>query len=143
MDEAIEASPFTFVTRLPEQAWVCADGDRLYRVFQNLYTNALAYSLPGSRVYTQMECDEGQVLVSVKNVARDPIDPAAAQHLLERFVRGDSARSGEGSGLGLSIAKSFAEVCGGSFSISAEADLFCARVSFPLCLPPAASEEGC
>lgn len=138
MDEAIEASPLTFVTHLPEQAWICADGDRLYRVFQNLYTNALAYSLPGSRVYTQMERGESRVSISIKNVTRDPIAPENAEHLLERFVRGDSARSGEGSGLGLSIAKSFAEACGGRLSVHAVADLFCVLVEFPLCPPPAA-----
>ena len=137
MDEAIEVSPLTFVTHLPEQAWICADGDRLYRVFQNLYTNALAYSLPGSRVYTQMERGESRVSISIKNVTRDPIAPEDAEHLLERFVRGDSARSGEGSGLGLSIAKSFAEACGGRFSVHAVADLFCVLVEFPLCPPPA------
>ena len=137
MDEAIETSPLTFVTHLPEQAWICADGDRLYRVFQNLYTNALAYSLPGSRVYTQMERGESRVSISIKNVTRDPIAPEDAEHLLERFVRGDSARSGEGSGLGLSIAKSFAEACGGRFSVHAVADLFCVLVEFPLCPPPA------
>lgn len=137
MDEAIEASPLTFVTHLPEQAWICADGDRLYRVFQNLYANALAYSLPGSRVYTQMERGESRVSISIKNVTRDPIAPEDAEHLLERFVRGDSARSGEGSGLGLSIAKSFAEACGGRFSVHAVADLFCVLVEFPLCPPPA------
>lgn len=138
MDEAIEASPLSFVTQLPEQAWIFADGDRLYRVFQNLYTNALAYSLPGSRVYTQMERGESRVSISIKNVTRDPIAPEDAEHLLERFVRGDSARSGEGSGLGLSIAKSFAEACGGRLSVHAVADLFCVLVEFPLCPPPAA-----
>lgn len=137
MDEAIETSPLTFVTNLPEQAWICADGDRLYRVFQNLYANALAYSLPGSRVYTQMERGESRVSISIKNVTRDPIAPEDAEHLLERFVRGDSARSGEGSGLGLSIAKSFAEACGGRFSVHAVADLFCVLVEFLLCPPPA------
>ena len=136
MDEAIEASPLSFVTQLPEQAWICADGDRLYRVFQNLYTNALAYSLPGSRVYTQMERGESQASISIKNVTRDPIAPQDAAHLLERFVRGDSARSSEGSGLGLSIAKSFTEVCGGRFSVHTVADLFCVLVEFPLCPEP-------
>ena len=87
MDEAIETSPFTFVTHLPEQAWICADGDRLYRVFQNLYANALAYSLPGSRVYTQMERDESRVSISIKNVTRDPIAPEDAEHLLERCTQ--------------------------------------------------------
>lgn len=142
MDESIEASPLTFVTQLPAQVWINADGDRLYRVFQNLYTNALAYSLPGSRVYTQMECGETRVSVSIKNVAKDPIDPNSADHLLERFVRGDTARSGEGSGLGLSIAKSFSEVCGGHFSIHAVADLFCVLVEFPLCPPPVTEPES-
>ena len=141
MDESIQDSPFTFVTQLPEQAWICADGDRLYRVFQNLYANALAYSLPGSRVYTQMECGETRVSISIKNVTKDPIDPDSADHLLERFVRGDAARSGEGSGLGLSIAKSFSEACGGHFSVHAVADLFCVLVEFSLCPQPTAEPE--
>ena len=111
MDGEIQKSPYKFKIDIPKEAvMVYADGDRMYRVFQNLYANALAYSLPGSRVYTQMERDESRVSISIKNVTRDPIAPEDAEHLLERFVRGDSARSGEGSGLGLSIAKSFAEV---------------------------------
>ena len=94
-------------------------------MFQNLYTNALAYSLPGSRVYTQMERGESRVSISIKNVTRDPIAPEDAAASSGTVRAGQiPARSGEGSGLGLSIAKSFAEICGGRFSVHAVADLF-------------------
>ena len=140
MDEAIAASALTFKTTLPPEAWVQADGDRLYRVFQNLFTNALQYSLPGSRVYVELVCENGRAAASVKNVARYEMefDPA---EITERFVRGDAARTGEGSGLGLSIAKSFTEACGGSFSVRAEADLFCASVALDLTEKPAESRQ--
>lgn len=140
MDEAIAASALTFKTALPPEAWVQADGDRLYRVFQNLFTNALQYSLPGSRVYVELVCENGRATASVKNVARYEMefDPA---EITERFVRGDASRTGEGSGLGLSIAKSFTEACGGSFSVRAEADLFCASVALDLTEKPAESRQ--
>lgn len=140
MDEAIAASPLTFRTELPAEAWVQADGDRLYRVFQNLFTNALQYSLPGSRVYVELACEGGRAVASVKNVARYEMEFDPAQ-ITERFVRGDASRTGEGSGLGLSIAKSFTEACGGSFSVRAEADLFCAEVALDLTEIPAESRQ--
>lgn len=140
MDEAIAASPLTFKENLPPEAWVQADGDRLYRVFQNLFTNALQYSLPGSRVYVELKTENGQAAASVKNVARYEMefDPG---EITERFTRGDAARTGEGSGLGLSIAKSFTEACGGEFYVRADADLFSATVLLQLTEKPAEQIE--
>ena len=130
MDEAIAASALTFKTALPPEAWVQADGDRLYRVFQNLFTNALQYSLPGSRVYVELVCENGRAAASVKNVARYEMefDPA---EITERFVRGDASRHTEGSGLGLSIAGSLVRLMNGTFALSIDGDLFRADVTLP------------
>lgn len=140
MDEAIEASPLSFKMDMPGEAWIYADGDHLYRVFQNLLTNALQYSLAGSRVYVQLECLNSTATARIKNVSSSEID-FNPQSLLERFVRADAARGSEGHGLGLSIAKSFTEACGGEFSISTDADLFCASVSFAQILKPSEPTE--
>lgn len=136
MDEKISASPAEFKVHLAPEAWVTADGDKLYRVFQNLFANAAQYSLPGSRVYVTLTAEGGRALASVKNVANYEMgfDPA---EITERFVRGDAARTTEGSGLGLSIARSFTEACGGSLEVRVDADLFCVSVALPLTNRPA------
>ena len=136
MDEAIAASPLVFRTALAPEAWVMADGERMYRVFQNLFSNALRYSLAGSRVYVELDAEGGRAVARVKNVAgyEMEFDPA---EITERFVRGDPSRTGEGSGLGLSIAKSFTEACGGTLEVRVDADLFCVQVALPLTEKPA------
>ena len=141
MDEAIAASPLTFRTSLAPEAWVLADGERMYRVFQNLFSNALRYSLAGSRVYVELTAENGQAVARVKNVAgyEMEFDPG---EITERFVRGDPSRTGEGSGLGLSIAKSFTEACGGTLEVRVDADLFCVQVALPLTEKPAPAEAG-
>ena len=105
-----------------------ADGQRLYRVFQNLIQNALKYSLQGSRIFLTLTDNKEISVVCIKNISgmelNDTIDFA------ERFVRGDGSRTDGGSGLGLSIAKSFTEACGGSLQIEVNADLFTVTVSF-------------
>lgn len=132
MEEAVEQSGLVIRSFMPEEAvLIYADGDRLYRVFQNLIKNALQYSLKGTRIYIEMAQAGGEAAVSVKNTANYELG-RSAHDLTERFVRGDQARSQEGSGLGLSIAKSYTEACGGSFFITADADLFSVRVAFPL-----------
>ncbi len=135
MDEKISASLAEFKVHLAPEAWVTADGDKLYRVFQNLFANAAQYSLPGSRVYVTLAAEDGRALASVKNVANYEMgfDPA---EITERFVRGDPSRTTEGSGLGLSIARSFAEACGGSLDVRVDADLFCVSVALPLTARP-------
>ena len=132
MQEAIGQSGLLFRIDIPQEpAYIQADGDRLYRVFQNLLTNAIQYSLPGSRVYVELKQQEGRACVTVKNISACEMN-FQGEEILERFVRGDSSRTTEGSGLGLSIAKEFTEICGGSFRVTVDADLFTARVCFPL-----------
>ena len=78
---------------------------------------------------------EGKVVLSIKNISRDPLN-VPPERLMERFVRGDESRTDGGSGLGLSIASSFVQACGGQFQVETQADLFTALVSFPLDASP-------
>lgn len=131
MDEAIRGSGLTLRATLPgSPVWITADGDRLYRVFQNLIQNALRYSLEGSRVYLTLEVREGRAVAAVKNTSREEL-PAGVD-FTARFVRGDKSRTDGGSGLGLAIASSFTAACGGTLRVETDADLFTVAVSFPI-----------
>ena len=135
MGEAIEESGLALRPRLPESpVWIAADGDRLYRVFQNLIGNALKYSLEGSRIYLELTVADGQAAAVLRNTSREELPNGV--DLTERFVRGDESRTDGGSGLGLSIASSFVQACGGQFQVETQADLFTALVSFPLDASP-------
>ncbi len=139
MAEDIEASPVTFRVQLPEKpVYIRADGDRLYRVFQNLIQNALRYSLDGSRVYLDLHSDGQRAEALLRNTSRDEL-PAGVD-FTARFVRGDQSRTDGGSGLGLSIARTFTEACSGAFRVQVEADLFTAGVSFPVTAERPAAE---
>ena len=130
MDETIRRSGLTFRTTLPSNpVWITADGDRLYRVFQNLIQNALRYSLEGSRVYVTLEIIEGRAVARLKNTSRDEL-PSGVD-FTARFVRGDVSRTDGGSGLGLAIASSFTAACGGTLRVETDADLFTVEVTFP------------
>ena len=112
------------VTRQPETAvTILADGRRLWRVFDNLMNNICKYAQRGTRVYLTLEERDGQAVISFKNTSRAPLD-IPAEELLERFVRGDAARTGEGNGLGLSIAKSLTELQQGTLDLTVDGDLF-------------------
>ena len=110
---------------------IMADGKLLWRVFDNLLSNICKYSLPGTRVYLNTEVQNGYITVSFKNISRYALD-ISSEELMERFVRGDASRSTEGSGLGLSIARSLTTLQGGTFQISIDGDLFRADISFPV-----------
>jgi len=129
MDGAIQQSALTFKVDLPETpVMITADGKRLYRVFQNLIDNALRYALEGSRVYLTLKTSAGQAEASVRNTSRTELPEDV--DFTARFVRGDASRTDGGSGLGLSIASSFTEACGGTFRVETVADLFTAIVTF-------------
>lgn len=113
---------------------VLADGKLLSRVMDNLMNNIGKYAMPGTRVYAAAAADEKESTISIKNVSRNELNVSAAE-LMERFVRGDSSRHTEGSGLGLSIAKSLVELQGGRFELSIDGDLFRADISLPLYRP--------
>lgn len=131
MDEQISVSTLIMKTSIPEEPiLIRADGQRLYRVFQNLIQNALKYSLQGSRIFLTLTDKKEQAIVSIKNTSSVELDYDA--DLTERFVRGDASRTDGGSGLGLSIAKSFTQACGGSLNVEVDADLFTVTVAFSL-----------
>lgn len=132
MDERISASSLAFKTVIADEPlMIMADGDKLYRVFQNLIVNALQYSLEGSRVHIHLSAENGWACAKVKNTSKWELDFDTVE-IIERFVRADASRTTEGSGLGLSIVQSFTEACGGTFTITTDADMFTACVQFPL-----------
>ena len=134
MEEEIHSSCVTVRAQIPEEEeFIRADGQRLYRVFQNLIQNALKYSLDGSRVYIALKREDGMLTASVTNTSADELDGSI--DYTARFTRGDSSRTDGGSGLGLSIARSFTEACGGTFRIAIIADLFTAYVTFKAVSP--------
>lgn len=129
MDGQIAESTLIMKDSVPQEpVLVQADGQRLYRVFQNLLQNALRYSLPGSRIYLTLVDEAGEAVVRIKNTSS--VELSGDKDFTERFVRGDESRTDGGSGLGLSIAKSFTEACGGRFSVETDADLFTVTVRF-------------
>ena len=130
-EEKLSDRRLTLVTTLPEgETWVYADGRHLWRVIDNLLSNCAKYAMEGTRVYLDLERGKGQVSLSVKNISRDPLN-VPAERLMERFVRGEESRSTEGSGLGLSIARSLTELQGGAFDLAVDGDLFKAIVTLP------------
>lgn len=132
MEEVIERSQLQFRVDIPEAPMIVhADGQRMYRVFQNLIRNCTQYSLEGSRVYVNLLAQNGVAQASIRNISKTEIS-MTGDDLTARFVRGDQNRTTEGSGLGLSIAKSFTEACGGRFFVRTDGDLFVATVQFPL-----------
>ena len=112
-----------------EPAIIHVDGRRMWRVLENLYNNAAKYAMPGTRIYADLHFDKDDVVFSLKNVSEYPLN-FSADELTERFIRGDISRSTEGSGLGLSIAKSLVQMQGGTLELYLDGDLFKVTVCF-------------
>ena len=106
-----------------EKVILSLDGQRTYRVFENLINNILKYAMPHSRVYVNVMQNESEVKIMFRNVSAQELD-FDSERLTDRFVRGDASRNSEGSGLGLAIAKSFVELQKGTFKIDVDGDLF-------------------
>ncbi|MBQ2895956.1 MAG: HAMP domain-containing histidine kinase [Oscillospiraceae bacterium] len=129
--ERLSAAELTMVPQIPEGDFVVvADGRLLWRVLDNLVLNAAKYAQPGTRFYAALEQDEREKRLILRNISREPLN-IAPEELMERFVRGDEARSSEGSGLGLSIARSLMELMGGRLSLTLDGDLFKVILHFP------------
>ena len=130
-EERLAAAGLTLVTKMPDkEVRILADSRRMWRIFDNLMNNICKYSLAGSRVYLTLEETPGEAVITFKNTSREPLD-ISEEELMERFVRGDSSRNTEGNGLGLSIARSLAELQQGKLTLSIDGDLFKAVLSFP------------
>ncbi len=144
-NEKFEQKELTIVTKLPKTAvLIRADGRQLYRVIENLYNNVAKYALEKTRVYVDIAYVEEKVVFSIKNVSEHSLarENSNAGDLTERFIRGDSSRTTEGSGLGLSIAKSLTVLMGGVFDIKVDGDLFKASITFPQYADENGSDPG-
>lgn len=129
MDESISKSNIAIRAEIKEhEYYIVADGQRMYRVCQNLIQNALKYSLEGSRVYITLKEESEHACAVFMNTSKNEINSDI--DFSERFVRGDKSRTDGGSGLGLSIAKSFTEACGGEFFIEVNGDMFIVTIRF-------------
>ena len=109
---------------------IMADGKLVWRVLSNVLSNAVKYAMPKTRIYLDLTHVNGQVILSLKNISREPLN-VTAEELMERFVRGDVSRNTEGSGLGLNIAKSLMELQKGQLQILVDGDLFKVTLIFP------------
>ena len=105
------------------------DGDKTYRIFENLFTNISKYAMANSRVYLEIKETDDEVIIEFKNISATQMN-FSAEEIVERFVRGDKSRHEAGSGLGLAIAKSFTEIQNGKFEIEIDGDLFKVIITF-------------
>ena len=129
--DKLSAAELTLVSVMPEkELFCCVDGALMWRVIDNLLSNICKYAQNGTRVYLTLEKTGGEAVVTFKNTSRAALN-IPAEELMERFVRGDSSRSTEGNGLGLSIAQSLTELQGGKMALAIDGDLFKAILRFP------------
>ena len=129
--DKLEAVPLTPIFEAPgEPVFMRCDSRLTWRVLSNLLSNAVKYALPGTRLYVDVTALQDTVLISLKNISRQQLN-VSSEELMERFVRGDTARNTEGSGLGLNIAKSLMELQKGQLKLLVDGDLFKATLVFP------------
>ena len=122
--DRFEQKKLIIETNIPEnELKINADNRYMYRIIENLFSNITKYALEGSRVYIDMEKKQNKIKIVMKNISKERLN-ISSDELMQRFVRGDRSRYTEGSGLGLSIAKSLTELQGGNFDITIDGDLF-------------------
>lgn len=109
---------------------VMTDGSRMHQVFSNLLGNAIKYTLPDTRIHLEVRETEGESVIRMVNIASYEMD-FEPEEILQRFARGDKARSTKGSGLGLAIAQTYTESVGGTFQVKVDGEQFCAVVTLP------------
>lgn len=131
LSENIDSSDVYFRWHLPEEKIILSlDGQKTYRIFENLLVNITKYAMPGTRAYIDVKDAETCVSITMKNISASELNFNPSE-ITERFVRGDVSRNTEGSGLGLAIAKSFTELQGGTLKVLKDADLFTVQIVFP------------
>lgn len=129
-EDKLQKAGVTPILKLPEKSVkIMADGRHLWRVFDNLMNNVAKYAMSGTRVYIDLTRDSDKAVITFRNISKYELN-VSADELMERFVRGDSSRNTEGSGLGLSIARSLAELQGGELELNVDGDLFKVSVIF-------------
>lgn len=131
-EEKLKKNQLQVVVQKPENSVkMMADGRHMWRVLDNLLNNACKYSMPGTRVYVSLKEENKNAVITFKNVSKTALN-IPSQELMERFVRGDSSRNTEGSGLGLSIAQSLTELMHGKLELEIDGDLFKVTLTFPI-----------
>lgn len=131
VNSKIEAMELDIKFNYPDnKVYIKADGKLLWRSLENLLSNIFKYALRGSRVYIDIEEVGKEILITFKNISAYELN-ISAEELMERFTRGDESRSSQGSGLGLSIAKSLIEIQKGRFDIQVDGDLFKSMIYMP------------
>lgn len=123
-EDKLKEKELQLILSMPEEeTYIMADSRYLYRVIENMYSNIIKYALPNSRVYIDIVLNKKNIEIQLKNISKDKLN-ISAEELIQRFVRGESSRNTEGSGLGLSIAQSLTELQKGEFKIYLDGDLF-------------------
>ena len=140
-EEKLERAKLEVIVSEPNPpAFAMVDGNLTWRVLSNLLNNACKYSQTDTRIYIDIRTEDAFVTISMKNISKDALN-IPAEELMERFVRGDSSRHTEGSGLGLNIAQSLINLQKGKFTLDIDGDLFKAIVTFPAAEAPAPPAE--
>jgi len=129
LDSEIKESGRTFCVDIEKELYIYADGKKMSRVINNLIDNTIKYSMEGTRVFVKAYEKNDGVIIEIKNISSYPMN-FEADEIVGRFARGDESRSEEGNGLGLAIAKSYTEACGGKFDINIDGDMFKAIIKF-------------
>ena len=120
------------ITTFPEQdVYIKADGRYMCRILENVYSNVAKYAMENTRVYLDVVKNQHTVVIQMKNISKQELN-ISADELMQRFVRGETSRNTEGSGLGLSIASSLTELQGGKFHIYLDGDLFKVTIGFEM-----------
>lgn len=130
--ERFQEKRLTLLLRLGQEPVIIrADGQRMWRVLENIFNNVVKYAMEGTRVYTEVDRKEATMEFSLKNISAEPLN-ISPDELTERFIRGDVSRNTEGSGLGLSIARSLTELQAGTFQVYVDGDLFKVVITFSI-----------
>jgi len=128
-DNEIQNSGLPFCVDTPKELFISADGRKMSRVVSNLINNILKYTMKNTRVFITASENDGMIVMEFKNISAYPLN-FNVEEITQRFVRGDESRTAEGNGLGLAIAKSYTEICNGSFEIVVDGDMFKAILRF-------------
>ncbi|NLE24275.1 MAG: sensor histidine kinase [Clostridiaceae bacterium] len=131
-EEKLKENSLDLILKKPEdEIFIMADGKLLWRVFDNLINNICKYAQPSTRAYINLDTEDHQAVITFRNISKFPLN-LSSDELLDRFIRGDSSRSTEGSGLGLSIAKSLTDLQNGTLDLYVDGDLFKVILKFDI-----------
>lgn len=128
-DHEIQSSGLPFCVEAPKELFISADGRKMSRVLSNLISNILKYTMKNTRVFITAADKDDMIEIEFKNISAYPLN-FNVEEITQRFVRGDKSRTAEGNGLGLAIAKSYTEICNGTFDIVVDGDMFKAILKF-------------